>query len=347
MSFPPHPDSITIRVSGQLMPSPLDAFPPEASESIPPEASKSAQALATVEQPLEDSASWHPTFADFPLAAQERRRHHRHAIARLGTLAGGVAGALRTVARPLMVRRERRVALPTAAQSAHVSVIATAALTSAGVSMLTIWLWGQIAAPESRSLPAVVPTASAHAPALLEARLVKWPHALAPVVGSQQPRTQTLPVPTPVVARLTTPAPVPAALQARAALPSPAKPRPPAPTPVTDAASARPAEPTPAAALSHTSAGAESEHGSRATGTTGASGLLVITEPQGARVTINGVGWGTTPVAIPFLPSGSKRVRVTKSGYESEERLVDAGSAHSGATLRIELRESSAGRLPQ
>jgi PEGA domain len=228
-------------------------------------------------------------------------------------------------------------------------VIVTAAVTSASVSMLTMWLWGQIATPQSRSLPAVVPTAAAHSPALLEARLIELPHALAPVVGSHQPRTPTPPVPTPVVARLTTPTPVPAARQARAALPSPAKPRPPAPTPVKDAASARPVEPTPAAALSHNSAGAttENEHGSRATGTTGASGLLVITEPEGARVTINGVGWGTTPVAIPFLPSGSKRVRVTKPGYESEERLVDSGSAHSGATLRIELRESAAGRLPQ
>jgi PEGA domain len=300
-----------------------------------------------VDQPREDSESWHPVFADIPLPAQATREHHSHAMARLSTLAGGVTGALRTVARPLMVRRERRIARPTAAQSAHVSVIATAALTSAGVTMLTMWLWGQIVAPESRSLPAVVSTASAHSPALLEARLVELPHALAPVVGSQQPRTQTLPMPTPVVARLTTPAAVPAARQARAALPSPAKPRPPRPTPVKDAASARPAEPTAAAALSHNSAGAESEHGSRATGTTGASGLLVITEPEGARVTINGVGWGTTPVAIPFLPSGSKRVRVTKSGYESEERLVDSGSTPSGATLRIELRESSAGRLPQ
>jgi PEGA domain len=284
------------------MPSPLDAFPPEASES--------AQVLARVDQPREDSGSWHPIFADIPLPAKVTGEHR--AVARLSTLAGGVTGALRTVARPLMVRRERRVALPTEVRGAYVSVIATSALTSAGVSLLTMWLWGQVLAP-------------------------------------QQPHTPTLPLPTPVVAVVTKPTPLPAAPQAPAAVPSPAKPRPPVLAPVKHASIARPAAPAPVAALPQTSAGttADSDHSARATGTSGASGLLVITEPEGARVTINGVGWGTTPVAIPYLPSGSKRVRVTKSGYDSEERLVEPGSAPTGATLRIELRESSAGRLPQ
>jgi hypothetical protein len=210
-----------------------------------------------------------------------------------------------------------------------------------------MWLWGQIAAPESRSLRAVVSTASAHSPALLEARLIEMPHALTLAAAPQQPRTPTLPAPAPVAAVIANPTPAPAERQPRAALPSPATPPPPAPAPV-KASIARPAEPAPVATLSQNSAAsAEADHRSRATGTTGGSGLVVITEPEGARVTINGVGWGSTPVAIPFLPSGSKRVRVTKSGYESEERLVDSESAQGGATLRIELRESSAGRLPQ
>jgi PEGA domain len=319
------------------MSSPLDAFPPEASES--------AQVLAKVDQPREDSGSWHPVFADIPLTPRAAIGHRRHTVVRLPTLAG-VTGALRTMARPLMVRRERRVALVTTVPGAHVSVIATAAFTSAGVSLLTMWLWGQVVAPESRPLPAVVSTASAHSPALLEARQIEPPRALTAVAASLQPRTPTLPVPTPVVAVPAKPTPLPAAPRAQAAVPSPAKPLPPAPAPVKHASIARPAEPAPA--LSQTSAGttAESDHNARATGTSGASGLLVITEPEGARVTINGVGWGTTPVAIPYLPSGSKRVRVTKSGYDSEERLVEPG-AQTGATLRIELRESSAGRLPQ
>ena len=71
---------------------------------------------------------------------------------------------------------------------------------------------------------------------------------------------------------------------------------------------------------------------------------MVITEPQGARVTINGVGYGTTPLTIRHLPPGTKRVRVTKAGYDSEERLVTAENA--GAALRIELHEASA-RPPQ
>ena len=52
------------------------------------------------------------------------------------------------------------------------------------------------------------------------------------------------------------------------------------------------------------------------------SGLVVITQPEGARVTINGVGWGMTPLTIGHLPPGAKRVRVTKPGYRSEERVV-------------------------
>jgi cytoskeletal protein RodZ len=50
--------------------------------------------------------------------------------------------------------------------------------------------------------------------------------------------------------------------------------------------------------------------------------LVVTTDPAGARVTVNGIGWGTTPVTIRFLPAGQKRIRVTKEGYASEERMM-------------------------
>lgn len=69
--------------------------------------------------------------------------------------------------------------------------------------------------------------------------------------------------------------------------------------------------------------------------------LVVITQPSGARVTINGVGWGTTPVTIPYPPPGTKRIRVTKTGYESEERVVGADGAPAGSTLRIQLRAAA------
>lgn len=68
------------------------------------------------------------------------------------------------------------------------------------------------------------------------------------------------------------------------------------------------------------------------------SRIRIITQPEGASVTINGVGYGTTPLDVPYLPPGAKRIRVTKAGYETEERFFssDVGRASS---LRITLRE--------
>jgi len=73
------------------------------------------------------------------------------------------------------------------------------------------------------------------------------------------------------------------------------------------------------------------------------SRIRIITQPDGAGVTINGVGYGTTPLDIPYLPPGAKRIRVTKAGYEAEERFFssDVGRASS---LRITLRETKIAR---
>jgi hypothetical protein len=71
--------------------------------------------------------------------------------------------------------------------------------------------------------------------------------------------------------------------------------------------------------------------------------IVVITEPEGARVTINGLAYGTTPLTIRDFPPGAKRIRVTKDGYDGEERVVEAAAARSGITLRIELREAGPG----
>jgi len=50
--------------------------------------------------------------------------------------------------------------------------------------------------------------------------------------------------------------------------------------------------------------------------------LVVTTQPPGARVTVNGIGWGLAPVTIRYLPAGDKRIRVSKEGYVTEERTV-------------------------
>ena len=64
--------------------------------------------------------------------------------------------------------------------------------------------------------------------------------------------------------------------------------------------------------------------------------LIVITQPPGARVTINGIGWGDTPATIRHLPPGEKRIRVSLDGYEAAERVVDLGDAQPGRiTIRL------------
>ena len=50
--------------------------------------------------------------------------------------------------------------------------------------------------------------------------------------------------------------------------------------------------------------------------------LIITTEPSGARVTVNGIGWGSSPVAIKHLPPGDKRIRVSKDGYGAAERVL-------------------------
>jgi cytoskeletal protein RodZ len=51
--------------------------------------------------------------------------------------------------------------------------------------------------------------------------------------------------------------------------------------------------------------------------------LVITSKPEGARVTVDGIGWGPTPVTIRHLPEGVKRIRVTHDGYAGAERLVD------------------------
>ena len=66
--------------------------------------------------------------------------------------------------------------------------------------------------------------------------------------------------------------------------------------------------------------------------------LLVTSTPSGARVTVNGIGWGITPLRIRHLPPGDKLVRVTKDGYAAGERRVQIGSAAGAADVRLTLR---------
>jgi cytoskeleton protein RodZ len=70
-----------------------------------------------------------------------------------------------------------------------------------------------------------------------------------------------------------------------------------------------------------------------------ATELVVTTQPAGARVTVDGIGWGIAPVTIRYLQAGDKRIRVSKEGYVAEERVVPLGEGHTKA-LDIQLRSA-------
>ena len=67
--------------------------------------------------------------------------------------------------------------------------------------------------------------------------------------------------------------------------------------------------------------------------------LEVVTEPAGARVTMDGIGWGVTPVTIRYLPPGGKQLRVTRDGYATETRLIRISPDQQRTTVRIELHQ--------
>lgn len=62
--------------------------------------------------------------------------------------------------------------------------------------------------------------------------------------------------------------------------------------------------------------------------------LVVATMPPGARVTVDGIGWGVSPVTIRHVPGGIKRIRVSLDGYRSDERSVKVVA---GRSQRIEI----------
>jgi hypothetical protein len=66
--------------------------------------------------------------------------------------------------------------------------------------------------------------------------------------------------------------------------------------------------------------------------------LEIVTEPTGARVTIDGIGWGVTPVTVRYLPPGSKRVRITREGFASEQRVIEFAADQPHTTVQITLR---------
>lgn len=67
------------------------------------------------------------------------------------------------------------------------------------------------------------------------------------------------------------------------------------------------------------------------------AGLLIHSTPAGATVTIDGVQRGTTPVAVRGLELGTRRVGVSRPGYQAAERLVTLTAERPSRTLDVDL----------
>jgi hypothetical protein len=66
--------------------------------------------------------------------------------------------------------------------------------------------------------------------------------------------------------------------------------------------------------------------------------LVIMSQPEGARVTVDGIGWGVTPLTVRHLSAGEKVVRLTKDGYVAGERRVRLGGETGTAAVRLTLR---------
>jgi hypothetical protein len=68
--------------------------------------------------------------------------------------------------------------------------------------------------------------------------------------------------------------------------------------------------------------------------------LVISSEPAGSQVTVDGIGWGVTPIRIQHLPFGYKRLRLTQAGYLGEERAVTLDATSQLRRVHVRLRPS-------
>ena len=69
--------------------------------------------------------------------------------------------------------------------------------------------------------------------------------------------------------------------------------------------------------------------------------LQIVTEPAGARVTINGIGRGLTPITVRHLDAGEQQVRITLDGYRSVERTIFLAEGLYARSLEVALRRAN------
>jgi hypothetical protein len=192
---------------------------------------------------------------------------------------------------------------------------------AAAVLIIVRLLW-----PSSATAPpaSAATTSSAAAPAdrAIETRSQPQPAAVSGQPGAAVPQQL------PGVSEAAADDPPPASAARPEAPPARRSPTPPPTT--TTASPAPPARAVAAATL----AAAQPATAPRAS----AGQIRVTSEPAGARVTVNGIGWGQTPVTIRNLTLGPHTLRLTSDGYRSVQRTVQVTGDQPSATVRVTLR---------
>src|SRR5262245_39178896 len=68
--------------------------------------------------------------------------------------------------------------------------------------------------------------------------------------------------------------------------------------------------------------------------------LSIVSDPGRASVFVDGRGFGETPIEIPRVTAGTHRVRLVKSGYLENSRIVIV-SARQKATVNVRLTRTA------
>jgi cytoskeletal protein RodZ len=70
--------------------------------------------------------------------------------------------------------------------------------------------------------------------------------------------------------------------------------------------------------------------------------LRIESNPPGTRVVVNGIGRGSTPLRLRYLPAGSYTIRLVQDGYEGREVTATISADRPVRTLSVSLRARDA-----
>jgi hypothetical protein len=168
--------------------------------------------------------------------------------------------------------------------------------------------------------------------AVLSAVAIVALFGVALTVSDDEPSTLTARSSAPVTSP---PQPVAIATSTQAAteLPKPVAARPEAATKLPEATSV-PAAPKPAVVRPARAAATAS---AAATPRAAEGELRITSNPTGSRVTVDGIGWGQTPLTIGHLTFGTKTVRLTHDGYRSHQAVVSITGDRAAQTISVAM----------